>query len=58
MPSSRGSSQPRDQTQISRTAGDSSPTEPPDLYININFKKTIRKVDKDVNGHLQKREME
>ena len=29
MPSSRGSSQPRDWTQVSRTASDSSPSEPP-----------------------------
>ena len=29
MPSSRGSSQPRDQTQVSHTAADSLPSEPP-----------------------------
>ena len=29
MPSSRGSSQPRDQTRVSSLQGDSSPSEPP-----------------------------
>ena len=35
MPSSRGSSQPRDQTQVSCIAGNSLPSEPPGKPKNI-----------------------
>ena len=38
IPFSRGSLQPRDQTQVSRIAGDSLPGEPPGSILEVDIK--------------------